>query len=117
MSSALLYYGFIETAKHRRSQMSNMINFNRTDLMEGYDGKMLAYEAKGEFLKGVVAIRITKGNDKGWDIRTREENESYTVADTNIETLKKAQYTANSGFNPEYDFIRDMDAAWDFYKL
>ncbi len=97
--------------------MSKYINFTKADLMEGYVSSLIVYEAKGEFAGDVVAVRITKDKD-GWSIRVRKNCElKFTIVDTGSKTLKRAKYEANAQYNPEYDFINDLDGAYDHYKL
>ncbi len=97
--------------------MVKYIDFTKVDLMEGYESSLMVYEARGEFTGKVVAIRISKNKD-GWVIRIREDQQlKFLIADSYCETLKRAKYEANAKYNPEYDFITDMNGAYDHYKL
>ncbi len=94
------------------------LKFKRINLMKGFDTALYVYESRGDFLQGVKLVRVCKSRLGDWEIKVGDDTSPRLKNHYgNFSTMKEACFRANTDFNPKYNFMSDMDYAWDFYKI
>ena len=88
---ALILHSVKVTYIEQRNRINEMTEFNRTNLMKGYDTKpMYAYEAEGDFRHFFVKLRIVKIKNE-WRLKARAADEcNFTDYRTGFETKREA---------------------------